>query len=194
MSNNDSVLKKEFKEKDVNRIRNLVTKKHGDATQIQVGYQKIRVEYKEGDIWEENEKQWTIQDGIKQTFTKLDDIKREALYPLLCPKCTRPMKTKQDKEMFTVYRNCFSCVIELETKLKVEGKYEDYVKALRLKNALAFGNDYKVIMEEVLNTELSFVTEDGDIEKWAGGKVDKVQILKDIDEYIKTLTDSIGKV
>ena len=36
MSKNN-VLKKEFQQKDVNRIRNIVNKKYGDKTQISVG-------------------------------------------------------------------------------------------------------------------------------------------------------------
>ena len=38
MSKNN-VLKKEFQQKDVNRIRNIVNKKYGDKTQASVGYQ-----------------------------------------------------------------------------------------------------------------------------------------------------------
>ena len=75
MSKNN-VLKKEFQQKDVNRIRNIVNKKYGDKTQLSVGYQTKKQDHKEGDIWEENGKQWTIKDGIKQTYTKLDSLKK----------------------------------------------------------------------------------------------------------------------
>ena len=40
----------------------------------QIGYTKEYVEHKEGDVWEENGKQWTIKNGIKQTVTKLDAV------------------------------------------------------------------------------------------------------------------------
>jgi len=33
----DTVLKKEFREKDVQRLRNLVTKKYGDKTSVSIG-------------------------------------------------------------------------------------------------------------------------------------------------------------
>ena len=39
--NNDSVLKKEFKERDVQRLRNIVSKNYSDRTLTQVGYTKI---------------------------------------------------------------------------------------------------------------------------------------------------------
>ena len=71
------MLKKEFKRKDVDRARNLLTGKSGASSETQVGYKKKRVDYKEGDVWVENKKTWTIKDGIKQTISKMDAIKKE---------------------------------------------------------------------------------------------------------------------
>ena len=65
------MLKKEFKRKDVDRARNLLMGKSGASSETQVGYKKKRVDYKEGDVWKENGKTWTIKDGIKQTISKL---------------------------------------------------------------------------------------------------------------------------
>ena len=72
----ESVLKKEFKPRDVARLRNLISGKTGDATQLQAGWEKHSVDHIEGDIWEESGKKWTIRNGIKQTVTKLDEIKK----------------------------------------------------------------------------------------------------------------------
>ena len=76
------MLKKEFKRKDVNRLRNLIQGKTDDSTNTQIGYKKKTKEYKEGDIWTENKKTWTIKNGIKQTISKLDKIKKEIFLPL----------------------------------------------------------------------------------------------------------------
>ena len=73
------MLKKEFKNKDVSRLRNLITGKTGESSVTQIGYQKSKKTYKEGDIWTENKKKWTIKDGIKQTISKLDAIKKGTL-------------------------------------------------------------------------------------------------------------------
>ena len=42
----ESLLKKQFKESDLQRARNLVNKKFGDKTRIQTGYQKSKKFYK----------------------------------------------------------------------------------------------------------------------------------------------------
>jgi len=62
----DNVLKKEFQKRDVERLRNLVKGKHGDKTTAGIGYNgKTKEDYKEGDVWQENGKTWTIKDGIR---------------------------------------------------------------------------------------------------------------------------------
>ena len=61
----DNLLKKEFKTRDVQRMRNIITKKTGDKTGVQVGYTADYIEHKEGDVWEENGKKWTIKNGMR---------------------------------------------------------------------------------------------------------------------------------
>jgi hypothetical protein len=80
------MLNKEFQKKDVQRLRNLVQGKYGDKTTVGVGYSKKYEHHKEGDVWEENGRQWTIKNGIKQNVTKLDLAKEAHVLPLLCPK------------------------------------------------------------------------------------------------------------
>ena len=88
----DSLLKKEFKQSDVQRVRNIVNKDFTGKTKIQSGYQKTYTKYSEGDVWEESGKTWTIKNGIKQNITKLDYLKKQARVPLSCPKCEKSMK------------------------------------------------------------------------------------------------------
>ena len=86
-----SNLKKEFKQKDVERMRNLITGKQGKKTTTGIGYTKKKVHHEEGDIWEEDGRQWTIKDGIKQNITKLDKAKKSHRMPIFCPDCSKPM-------------------------------------------------------------------------------------------------------
>ena len=83
---NESKLKKEFKESDVQRVRNIVNKDFNSKTKNQTGYQKKYLTHSEGDIWEESGKTWTIKNGLKQNITKLDNFKKSIRIPLACPK------------------------------------------------------------------------------------------------------------
>ena len=67
-----SNLKKEFQKRDVERLRNLVKGKYGNKSTVGVGYTKKEEFHKEGDVWEDDGRQWTTKDGIKQNISKLD--------------------------------------------------------------------------------------------------------------------------
>ena len=164
------MLKKEFKRKDVDRARNILTGKSGASSETQVGYKKKRVDYKEGDVWVENKKTWTIKDGIKQTVSKMDAIKKEIFMPLCCPKCSKVMKKRLDKPNYKVHKTCFDCVIDFEHKLRIEGKYDDYIKKLRLKNRLTEIDETENMFLELANqSNEGFISEHGELERWKGG-------------------------
>ena len=101
-------LKKEFQEKDVERLRNLITGKYGEKTRSSVGFSKADEFYAEGDIWEADGRTWTIKDGIKQNITKLDKAKKAHVMPLLCPNCGKVMKKRNDKPAYNLHKKCFS--------------------------------------------------------------------------------------
>ena len=174
------MLKKEFKRKDVDRARNLLMGKSGASSETQVGYKKKRVDYKEGDVWKENGKTWTIKDGIKQTISKLDAIKKEVFMPLCCPKCSKVMKKRLDKPNYKVHKMCFDCVVDYEHKLRVNDEYDDYVKKLQLKNRLTEIDEMENMFLELANqSNNGYVSEHGEVERWKGG-IDREKISQEI--------------
>ena len=187
------MLNKEFKRKDVERMRNLIKGKTGESAELQVGYKSKIEDHKEGDIWEENGKKWTIKDGIKQTYTKLDNIKKEAILPLFCPECGTLMKNRFDPKMYKLHKKCFNCVTKMESKLKLEGKYEEYEKKTIADNASSYIDDLESYLMEALNTSNSqFVSEGGEVERWKGG-VDKKELTEEINKAISSFKDGIEK-
>jgi hypothetical protein len=188
------MLKKEFRTRDVQRMRNIITKKAGDKTGVQVGYTADYVERKEGDVWEVDGKKWTIKNGLKQTVTRFDAIKRKIFTPIACPKCSRPMNKGQiDKYMFSIHQTCSDCVFEHETKLKLKGGYEEYSKDIIKQGVIYHIKEMENVLLELFmsNSEESFVTEAGDIETWKGKGGDIPQLIKDIQEYIQKLKDAV---
>ena len=187
------MLNKEIKRKDVERIRNLIKGKEGESSELQVGYTTKKEDHKEGDIWEEGGKKWTIKDGIKQTATKLDKAKKEAILPLFCPSCKSLMKKRNDTKMYNIHKMCFDCVIDMEGKLKIEGKYKDYERTMVSNNAEDYVNHLETYLMEALNTSNEqYVSERGEIERWKGG-IDKEKLTKEIKESITEFKEDIEK-
>jgi hypothetical protein len=186
-------LKKEFKKTDVNRLRNLIQGKTGESTGTQIGYTKKQEDYKEGDIWTENKKTWTIKNGIKQTISKLDAIKKEVFMPLCCPECSKVMKKRLDKPNYKVHKKCHDCVVTFEHKLRIKGKYDNYIKNLQTKNSLDIVDEMELYLLDAINTSNSgFVSEDGVVEKWKGG-INKVEFSKQIRESAKIRREHLKK-
>jgi len=186
----DSVLKKQFKKHDVERLRNLVKGKTGDKTTSGIGYNgEESIDHKEGDIWKEDGKTWTIRDGIKENITKLDKFKKVAV-PIFCPNCKQNMDKQLDPYYYKAYGECLDCRATTETKLKSEGKWQEYIKTTFNKEIDINIEEYKSFMSDMLSeSNNNYITEAGDIQKWVGG-IDKKRAKKALDEginYLKNL-------
>ena len=187
------MLKKEFKRKDVQRARNLIMGNSGASTGTQIGYGKKIEDYKEGDIWTEGRKTWTIKNGIKQTISKLDIVKKEVHMPLCCPNCGKVMKKRLDKPSYKIHKKCHDCVIEYEHKLRIRGEYNNYIKNLKTKNSLDIVDEMESYLLDAINSSNSgFVSEDGVIEKWTGG-VNKKEWSQKIKEATKIRREHLKK-
>ena len=180
------MLNKEFKRKDVERMRNLIKGKTGESAELQVGYTSKQETHKEGDIWEEGGKKWIIKDGIKQTYTKLDKVKKEAILPLFCPCCGNLMKKRNDSKIYKIHKMCFDCVIDMEHQLRIDGKYEEYERAIVANNAESYLDDLEQYLLEAINeSNTQFVSERGEVERWKGGIDSKIFLSEMRTNFIK---------
>ena len=184
----ESLLKKEFKQSDVQRARNLVNKDFTAKTKEQVGYQKAYKKYEEGDIWEEGGKTWTIKNGIKQNVTRLDAAKKAIRIPLRCPKCGGPMKHWLAQKMYRIHGFCFDpCTVEHEASLRKAGLYEQYEKRMMQGNMKAFAKDIEEWVLDYVSQQESFVTEDGVVEDWDNNSTHNDKILENLKEYLSII-------
>lgn len=182
----ENVLKKEFKEKDVQRLRNLIQGKYGEKATMGTGYTKQQEFHEEGDVWEEDGRTWTIKDGIKQNITRLDKAKESLHLPLFCPECNNVMKKQNDKLFYIQYHRCFDCHVGFETELKIKGLWNEYEKHIINSDIEGTIHDFNIwIDEEINSSNESWITEAGDIEKWSGSTKDK--LLQNKEETIKYL-------
>ena len=182
----ESVLKKTFQKKDVERLRNLMQGKYGEKTRSSVGFTKKKDFYSEGDVWESDGRTWTIKDGIKQNITKLDKAKKAHVIPLLCPKCKKLMK-RSDKPYYNIHKFCLNCYAKFEDKLKSEGKYKSHFSKINNKIIDQRIEDFKNFVVEQLNeSNNSFISEDGVVEKW-DGNLDSNKV----DEYVSVVVEHL---
>ena len=187
---NESLLKKEFKHSDVQRVRNIVNKDFTSKTKSQTGYQKSYKRYEEGDVWEESGKKWTIKNGIKQNLTKLDAAKKATRIPLSCPKCGGPMKHHLAKKMYKIHGFCFDpCTVEMEADLRKVGLYEEYEKKMTQGNIRAFARDIEQWVDDFVIDSSTFVTEQGDVENWKSNDEVNKRVMLNLKTYLSHLKD-----
>ena len=196
----ETYLQRQIKEKDVRRLRNLITNKFGGNTIQQSGYNKAYEVRSEGDVWEEGGKTWTIKNGLKQTITKLDELKKTLRKPLACPECKKAMKHTLDSKFYNIHKKCFNCVVVMETRLKMEGKYEEYANQIMIKNAITDVEEAVSFISDIAKeSENDFFSEAGEKNIFVGGskKDDMIkkyqQELDDMKKQLELKLKSIEK-
>jgi len=134
---------------------------------------KSFTDYKEGDIWEEGGKTWTIKSGIKCTISKMDSFRKQIITPIACPKCSTNMRSPVHKWAWNTYKMCFNCVVDMEHEIAKAGKLDEYTKALYRANMESFYGDLEQFIKEFSNEKTNIVTGDGVKENWidTSGKV-----------------------
>jgi hypothetical protein len=82
----------------------------------------------------------------------------------------------------------------METELKRTGQYEAYVRDLTTRGIKTYVKDLEDALLEIalMDSNEGFVTEAGDIEKWAGKGVDTKKMTEDLQEYIQKIKDHIN--
>ena len=188
---NESLLKKEFKESDLQRVRNLVNKDFTSSTKLQKGYERNSKRFKEGDVWEESGKKWTIKNGVKQNITKLDKFKKVSRMPLRCPKCNGSMKHHLAKKMYKIHGFCFDCTIDMEAELRKAGLYEAYEKRMMQGNMKNFAKDIEEWVMDYVNRKNTFVTEQGDVEDWRSNSKHDKKVLDNLKILLGHLNEHI---
>ena len=98
--------------------------------------------------------------------------------------------------MRVIHGMCFDCVIEMEHKLRIQGKYAEYEREKMKQNALAWlkeaERDKNLIAEELSKAE--FVNSFGDVEKWDVNTTKEELLRKIEEEFQKFREDFIQKL
>ena len=96
--------------------------------------------------------------------------------PIFCPSCGSKMHVDIDKAYYNLHKKCLNCVVKFEHELRKAGLYEAYEARIINSDIDGFINDIKSYIESQLTiSNNSYITEQGDVEKWVGGpNIEKV--------------------
>ena len=183
-------MRKSISESKVQRMRNLASGNYNAKSNIRSGYTTKRVIRKEGDVWEERGKTWTIKDGLKQTVNKLDESRKKNETPLCCPKCNKRMKKIHDKFAYSHFKFCMDCLVDYECEIQRYGNWKEYEKQIRLANFESWLKEQKEEYKDFLNTRESktMISEHGDIEDWGKGQT-RDELMKLFDKEMQKVLE-----
>ena len=201
----------ELKIDSLDDVKKLLAGKHESQEKVQVGYTEEDTEKtlsrKVGDRWfDEDGNEWEQRKGYK---IKLGKEWQQELHEYLntfqkCPKetCTFTMPKRLDQKMKAIHGMCFDCVVDMEHKIRLEGKWDEYEKRKVKENALAWlqeaERDKNAIASELSRVE--FTNDFGDNEKWKT-PLNKEELLAKIENefeefrnnFIKKLEEDLGE-
>ncbi len=182
----------EIKIENIQDVKKLLAGEHDSQNKVQIGYVGEKLEDTEtrkvGDKWFDSDgNEWEQKTGYK---VKLGKQWQQELHQYLttfknCPKetCTCSMPKRLDEKMRNIHGMCFDCVIDMEHKLRLEGKWDEYENRKVKENALAWlveaERDKNVVAEEL--SKVDFANSFGDSEKW-NVPISKDELLEKIEK------------
>ena len=145
-----------------------------------------------GDILTGKEPEKRIMVGYKgkkeekgDIIPKMTELMKDVRMPWFCPKCNKAMKKRLDNKFWRIQGVCFDCILEMENKLRIDGKYESYEKRKVLQNRLSWVDDMIQGIEEWKKEgDVTFLNQN----RPDGYSVDEEKWSQD-PEQIKKLTD-----
>ena len=99
------------------------------------------------DLEEKKKREDEIKADRELKNDRMDALKG-AKTPWFCPECNKVMKQRLDDKMYRLYNHCFDCQIRFETKLRAEGKFEEWEEKKVLNNQLSYIKDQIASIED----------------------------------------------
>lgn len=188
-------------------VKKLLAGQHDSQQKVQVGYTEINkddnVSRKIGDKWfDDDGNEWEQRNGYR---IKLGKEWQQELHDYLntfpnCQKesCTCMFPKKLDEKMRRIHGMCFDCVVKMEHKIRLEGKWDEYEKRKLKENALAWlaeaERDKDAVASEL--SRMEFTNDFGDNEKWTT-PFNKEEMLEKIEnefaEFRKNFIEKLEK-
>jgi len=181
-----------MKDENIKRVKDILKGNFTETTKILVTKSDKTKKYVEGDVWIDNNKEWTIKNGIKISKSKLQTARDKYKIPLTCPKCNKSLKGFANREMYKHRNMCLNCVTEEDTQYIIDGTLKERHQEKINKNIDAYLRDFKAQIDEYINTfdSSTYITDMGDIEDWDIGlskEEIKTKLYAEYDKFEKQL-------
>ena len=139
--------------------------------------------------------------GGETRQSELTDVMASVRMPWFCPSCKKAMKKRLDRKFWSLFNHCMDCQIEIETKMRYKGEFEEYAKRKVLENRKAYVKDLKQSIVEFEKTggKAEFFNSVGvqevelEKEKWEMGEEQFNKIVEEAYEHINKLEEAINE-
>jgi hypothetical protein len=184
----------------VEDVKKLLHGEHSEQQKVTVGYvpdsEKKSESRQVGEKWFDSDgNEWEQKDGY---VVKLGKEWQQDLHTYLksfpnCRKetCTCSIPKRLDEKMRRIHGMCFDCVIDMEHKIRLQGKWNEYEKQKVRDNAMAWlaeaEKDKNLIAEEL--SKVDFANEFGESEKW-DVPFTKEELLKKIEKEFEEFKEN----
>ena len=140
-------------------------------------------------------------EGGKTRKSELTDIMASVRMPWFCPECKKAMKKKLDDKFWRMMGHCFDCQVEIENKLRVEGKFEDYAQSKMLENQKSQLKDLEQSITDFEKTggkkewynNVGVNTPMLEADKWEMGKEKFEETIQEARDFIREKREIVEK-
>ena len=108
--------------------------------------------------------------------------------PWFCPECKCIMKKKADDKYWTRYKMCLECWAKKETKMKIDGTWEEYQREQDELYRRSYEKDLKAELEgyiKMVSKDQDIAQDSGNLERWG---------MSDSSEIVETLSKEIVNI
>lgn len=173
----------------------------GNRPFIQVGYTADAdfANRKEGEIWTDvHGKKWIKKNGTKRA---INHVKTEVIDATkqICKDCKMDIRwgNRYDQVFYNKTGRCQECIAKFESKLRLDGKYEDYEQKKLLQNQLSQAKEFRTKVKESYDfvsshEKISFPNGDGTLDEWTIDR--RENILNDLKKDLKKIDKQILKI
>ena len=135
----------------------------------------------------QSDKKVESRDG-KTIESPLTKVMQEARMPWFCPECNGIMKKRADDKYWTRHKMCLECWSKKETKMKIDGTWEEYQREQDELYRRSYVKDLKAELQgyiDMVSKDQDIAQDSGNLERW--GMRDSSEIVETLGKEIKNI-------